>query len=177
MNIIYSKIIALYLVIMSHTLYSYKKLRTLPGLPEQLHKLDCSYNQLNKIYKLPGQLHTLICHSNHLTQLPKLPEHLRELDCHRNNIKQLPKLPKHLRILACHNNPLLYLPISLRVSNCNVIMDLKDRNILYKKGVGYMITKQHRKRRLKKWFLQWISHPYMNHFFGNDIVAIINRYL
>lgn len=146
-----------------------------PELPGHLHIMYCNGNQLTQLPEILEETHILCCSRNQLTQLPALPGQLRELYCFRNQLTKLPTLPRQIQVLDCDENPLLYLPISLLVSGCYVVMS--DKEILYKKGVGYMIIHQFRKRRFMKWILQWACYPVMYQLFGCSVVMIINGYL
>ena len=83
---------------------SYNEWETLPILPEDLEKLDCSYNELTVI-DIPESIEELTCDSNKLISLPELPN-LISLSCTRNNLRVLPVLPEGLTKLDCGLNPL-----------------------------------------------------------------------
>jgi hypothetical protein len=89
---------------------SHNKLARLPTLTDNLNLLFCDNNKLTTLPKLPDSLELLICNKNKLTELPKLPDNLEELFCHHNKLTRLPTLPNSLRILLCDNNKLTTLP-------------------------------------------------------------------
>ena len=96
-------------------------LTTLPDLPNNLIKLDCSFNKLTTLPILPNNLNHLDCGRNKLTTLPILPNNLIKLDCNSNKLTTLPILPNNLTTLDCYNNKLFNLPIlpnTLKILNC-----------------------------------------------------------
>lgn len=116
------------------------KLQSLPQIPKECKRLDCSRNKLtdvpelkyvylscynNSIKKLPNLdgCIELECSENQLDELPKLPACV-SLHCINNKLKQLPELPM-CRSLYCSHNELTSLPelsecILLRCSNNNL---------------------------------------------------------
>ena len=89
---------------------SYKKLRELPELDNNLEKLSCEQNNLTSLPKLPDNLKYLHCSGNKLTSLPNLPDGLLYLFCYNNQLTSLPNLPDGLLYLYCHINQLTSLP-------------------------------------------------------------------
>ena len=85
-------------------------LTSLPTLPDNLKKLNCTKNNLTTLPKLPITLTSLFCFSNELTILPSLPNGLLILFCTHNKLTRLPSLPNGLGILYCSNNELTRLP-------------------------------------------------------------------
>ena len=81
-------------------------LTSLPPLPDNLKRLDCSFNNLTRLPSLPESLVYLSCYSNKLKSLPHLPDSLKLLFCHDNELRSLPFLPTKLYMLSISDNDL-----------------------------------------------------------------------
>lgn len=86
------------------------ELTSLPKLPDNLKKLNCSNNKLTSLPKLPHSLNDISCGNNKLSSLPTLPRTLKSLWCFNNKLLSLPTLPSTLELLWCFNNELTSLP-------------------------------------------------------------------
>jgi E3 ubiquitin-protein ligase SspH2 len=102
------------------------ELTSLPALPNNLLKLNCSRNNLtslltrgnvsccfrlfNRTQQLPNTLIYLNCENNLLTSLPSLPNNLQKIFCCNNKLSNIPDLPDNLQLLDCGYNKITKLP-------------------------------------------------------------------
>ena len=91
---------------------------SLPQLPTNLTKLECSYTPITELPPLPITLKLLKCAN---TQITELPATLKLLDCSHTQITELPELPTTLERLLCSDTQITELPplpLSLKELQC-----------------------------------------------------------
>ena len=126
---------------------SYRNLRELPDIPDNVIRLNCSGNHIKRIDKLPEGLVALNCENNGLETIENLPDGLEILkagfnslekvnlsNCYKlhsvsfagNKFNHIPVLPKSVRVLYMNFNNITMVKeidcplLELELHNCNL---------------------------------------------------------